>query len=128
MRRTEVTNVILETLQTNVPSVPWTSKVSGVATSNSVEGTVACDSVTFEYDSKDISVVANATYYVYIVDLNSTVDVDGLADEVFQCLNNDDLGGVLIVGDVVRINYGLAPGKPKSSAVLLEYRVKYYDN
>jgi hypothetical protein len=89
---------------------------------------VACDSVTFEYDSKDISVVANATYYVYIVDLNSTVDVDGLADEVFQCLNNDDLGGVLIVGDVVRINYGLAPGKPKSSAVLLEYRVKYYDN
>ncbi len=128
MRRTEVTNAILETLQANVPSVPWTSKVSGVATSNAVEGTVACDSVTFEYDSKDNSVVANATYYVYIVDLNSTTDVDGLADEVFQCLNNDDLGGVLIVGDVVRINYGLAPGKPKSSAVLLEYRVKYYDN
>lgn len=128
MRRAEVTNAILETLQANVPNVPWTSKVSGVATSNAVEGTVACDSVTFEYDSKDISVVANATYYVYIVDLNSTVDVDGLADEVFQCLNNDDLGGVLIVGDVVRINYGLAPGKPKSSAVLLEYRVKYYDN
>ena len=128
MRRAEVTNAILETLQVKVPSVTWTSKVAGVATSNAVEGTVACDSVTFEYDSKDISVVANATYYVYIVDLNSTVDVDGLADEVFQCLNNDDLGGVLIVGDVVRINYGLAPGKPKSSAVLLEYRVKYYDN
>lgn len=126
MRRAEVTNAILEALQAGVPDISWTAKIAGVATSNKVEGTIACDRVTFEYDSKN-SLVANATYFVYIVDLNSTNDVDGLADAAFQCLNNEDLGGVLIVGDVVRINYGIAPGKPNSSAVLLEYAVKYYD-
>lgn len=126
MRRTEVTNAILAALQANVPDIPWSAKVFGAATSNKVEGTIACDRVDFQYDTKN-SLVTTATYYVYIVDVNSAVDVDGLADAAFQCLNNDDLGGVLIVGDVVRISYGVAPGKPTSSAALLEYVVKYYE-
>lgn len=126
MRRTEVTNAILSALQENVP-ISWTTKVFGVATSNKVEGTIACDRVTFKYDSKN-SLVATATYYVYIVDVNSQVNVDALADAVFHCLNNDDLDGVLIVGDIVRISYGIAPGKPDSSAVLLEYVVQYYED
>ncbi|MBR6635948.1 MAG: hypothetical protein IKK97_00705 [Phascolarctobacterium sp.] len=127
MRRAEVTNAILTTLQANVPAVPWSAKVFGAATSNKVEGTIACDRVEYQYDSKN-SLVATATYYVYIVDVNSTNDVDGLADAVFQCLNNDDLAGVLIVGDIVRISYGVAPGKANSSAVLMEYVVQYYED
>lgn len=127
MRRNEITNAILDTLTTNIPSVPWTSKIIGVATSNTVEGTVACDSVTYQYDAKD-SLVARATYYIYIVDLNSTNDVESVADQVFSVLNNSDLDGALIVGDIVRINYGVSPGKPNSSAVLLEYVVEYYEN
>lgn len=127
MRRNEITNAILDTLTTNIPSVPWTSKIIGVATSNTVEGTVACDSVTYQYDAKD-SLVARATYYIYIVDLNSTNDVESVADQVFSVINNSDLDGALIVGDIVRINYGVSPGKPNSSAVLLEYVVEYYEN
>lgn len=127
MRRNEITNAILDTLTTNIPSVPWTSKIIGVATSNTVEGTVACDSVTYQYDAKD-SLVARATYYIYIVDLNSTNDVESVADQAFSVLNNSDLDGALIVGDIVRINYGVSPGKPNSSAVLLEYVVEYYEN
>ena len=126
MRRTEVTNAILETLTACVPSIPWTSKVIGVAASKSVEGTIACDKVSFGYDAKN-SIVATATYYIYIVDVNSTTDVDGLAEQVFECLHNDDLGGVITVGDILQITYGVAPGKPNSSAVLLEYVVKYYE-
>lgn len=126
MRRTVVTNAILTALQANVPDIPWSTKVFGVATSNKPEGTIACDRVDFKYDTKN-SLVTTATYYIYIVDVNSTIDVDELADAAFQCLNNDDLGGVLIVGDVVRISYGVAPGKPTSSAALLEYVVQYYE-
>ena len=127
MRRNEVTQAIIECLKNAVPEVPWGVRITGANRSKVVEGSVTCDRVSFEYDSKD-SLVAKATYLIYIIDPNSTENVDVLGDKVFFALNNDDLDGVVICGDVTNITYGSAPGITGSGVVLLNYSVEYYEN
>ena len=127
MRRATVTQAIFETLKEAVPEVPWSVRFSGANRSKGVEGTVSCDRVSFEYDSKD-SLVAKATYNIYILDANSTENVDELADKVFLVLNDDDLDGVIICGDITQVQYGSMPGMPSSGVVVLTYVVEYYEN
>lgn len=126
MRRAEVTQTIFDYLKTSVPEVPWSVRLSGANRSKEVEGTVSCDRVSFQYDTKD-SLVAKAIYGIYILDANSTENVDALADKVFAVLNNDDLGGVVICGDITQIQYGSKPGMAGSGVAMLTYVVEYYE-
>lgn len=127
MRRATVTQTIVDILKEAVPEVPWGVRFSGANRSKGVEGTVSCDRVSFEYDSKD-SLVAKATYNIYILDANSTENVDELADKVFFVLNDDDLDGVIICGDITQVQYGSMPGMPSSGVAVLTYVVEYYEN
>ena len=127
MRRATVTQTIVDILNEAVPEVPWGIRFSGANRSKEVEGTVSCDRVSFEYDSKD-SLVAKATYNIYILDANSTENVDELADKVFVVLNDDDLDGVIICGDITQVQYGSMPGMPSSGVAVLTYVVEYYEN
>ena len=126
MRRAEVTQTIFETLKEAVPEVPWSVRLTGANRSKGIEGTVSCDRVSFQYDAKD-SLVAKAIYGIYILDANSTENVDALADKVFAVLNDDDLGGVITCGDITEIQYGSKPGAAGSGVAILTYVVKYHE-
>ena len=125
MKQAEVTGIILDQLRNKVPQIPWSARLTGADRGRTVMGTVTCDRVAFFYDTKD-DLVAKAEYKIYILDANSTENVDELAEVVFAALNNDDLGGALIVGDITDIVYGSSQGKPNSGIAALTYVIEYY--
>lgn len=126
MKRKEVTAAILKLLSEALPNIRWQQRISGAGRSKDVEGSVTNDRTDYRYDDKD-SLVATAVYYVYIVDANSTENVDEMADTAFKVLNDDDLDGIAVVGEVKRIIYGSPQGRPQAGVALLEYEVTYYE-
>lgn len=126
MKRKEVTAAVIKRLAEALPDIRWQQRVSGAGRGKDVEGSVTNDRISYRYDDKD-SLIASAVYYIYIVDANSTENVDEMADVAFKALNDDDLDGLAIVGEIKRIIYGSPQGKPQAGVVLLEYEVAYYE-
>lgn len=126
MKRKAITAAIIGLLAEVLPDVSWQERISGAARSKAVEGSVTNDRISYRYDDKDC-LVATGLYYIYIVDANSVESVDEMSDTAFKALNDEDLGGMAIVGDVKRVIYGTPQGKPQVGVALLEYEVTYYE-
>ena len=126
MRRKAITAAIIELLAKALPDIRWQQRISGAGRGKDVEGSVTNDRIAYHYDDKE-SLVATAVYHIYIVDANSTENVDELADVAFKALNDDDLDGIAVVGEIKRIIYGSPQGKPQAGIALLEYEVTYYE-
>lgn len=124
-KRTEVDNAILSILQDNIPNVTWTKIFKGFQRGKGVIGSVVSDHIDFEYDAKEQR-KATATYVIIITDSYNTDVVDSIADSVDELLDNDDLNGIITIGDIKSIHYGASPNKSESGSALLIYEVKYY--
>ena len=124
-KRKEVEDAIMGVLESNVPNVKWSKIFKGFKREKEISGSLVNDSTDFEYDAKN-QLKATARYVVIIADPNNTDTVDNLADEVFELLDNDDLDGTVIIGEVKSIIYASAPTKSEAGAALLNYEVKYY--
>lgn len=126
MRRKEISGAIRSRLESSVPAVIWTERLTGASRGKEVCGSVTCDRVSYRWEDKT-SLVATATYSIYLVDTASTGMVDDLADEVFTTLHADDLDGAVIDSNVMQVMYGSAQGKPDVGIVMMEYKVEYYE-
>ena len=126
MRRKEISGAIRSRLESSVPAITWTERLTGASRGKDVCGSVTCDRVSYRWEDKT-SLVATATYSIYLVDTNSGGMVDDLADEVFIALHADDLDGAVIDSNVLNVMYGSAQGKPDVGIVMMEYKVEYYE-
>ena len=126
MRRKEISGAIRSRLESSVPAITWTDRLTGASRGKDVCGSVTCDRVSYRWEDKT-SLVATATYSIYLVDTNSGGMVDDLADEVFIALHADDLDGAVIDSNVLNVMYGSAQGKPDVGIVMMEYKVEYYE-
>ncbi len=124
-RRKEVEAAILGILETNLSQVSWKKMFKGFQREKGVSGSLVNFKTDFERDSKD-KLKATAVYSIILADPDNTDTVDDIADDVFDLLDNDDLDGVITVGDVKSIYYGAAPNKAEAGSVLMVYQVQYY--
>lgn len=111
MRRKAVGEKILSMLEAALPDVEWSARVTGASRSGGACGSVTSDRISYNYDDKN-SLIAEAVYMIYIVDVNSTEAVDEMADTAFTVLNDDDLDGLAISSRVKQVIYGSPQGKP----------------
>lgn len=125
IKRKEIEDAILDILQTNIPDVSWVKIFKGFQREKGMSGSIVNDHIDFQYDAKN-QCLATATYTIIIADPDNTETVDTTADEVFELLDNDNLDGKAIIGDVKSIAYAAAPNKANAGAALLVYEVKYY--
>lgn len=126
MRRKEVSAAICSLLESSVPAVKWVERLSGAGRGKDVCGSVTCDRVEYRWEDKS-DLIATAIYSIYLVDAASGGVVDDLADDVFEAIHADDLGGVVLDSNVERVVYGGAQGKPDVGIVMMEYKVEYYE-
>lgn len=126
MRRKEIGAAIRSLLETSVPTVSWTERLAGASRGKDVCGSITCDRVTYQWQDKT-TLIATATYSIYLVDTPSSGTVDDLADEVFTALHSDNLDGMVIDSNVLSVLYGSAQGKPDIGVVMMEYEVQYME-
>lgn len=124
-KRTAVDNAIFDMLQNEFPQVTWTKLFKGFQRGKGLTGSIVNDHIDLEYDAKN-QLLATATYVIILADSENTETVDAVADEVFELLDDDDLDGTAVVGDVKSIYYGASPNKAEAGSALLIYEVKYY--
>lgn len=122
--RENVTAAILEIAKNTVPSVKWATKLVGANRGGDIEGSVSCDRIDYTYKAKGLT-FAQASYSVYIVDVNSVDGVDGFADELFDALHDSDLNGTCVKALITRVQYGAANGYPNVGVVLLTLEAQY---
>ena len=125
VKRKAVETAILTMLGTNIKDVTWTRYFKGFQRGKGVVGSLVSDRIDFEYDAKN-QCKATGRYVLIIADSENTDTVDGVADEAFDLLDNDDLNGTVTICEVKRISYAAAPTKSDAGAVLLELEVNYY--
>lgn len=126
MRRKEIGAAIRSLLETSVPTVTWTERLTGANRGKDICGSITCDRVQYAWSDKT-TLVATAKYSIYLVDTPSSGTVDDIADEVFTTLHSDDLGGLVIDSNILEIIYGAAQGKPEIGIVMMEYEVQYIE-
>lgn len=126
MRRKEIGAAIRSLLESSVPTVTWTERLAGANRGKEICGSITCDRVAYSWQDKT-TLVATATYSIYLVDTPSSGTVDDIADDVFTALHADDLDGMVIDSNVLTVMYGAAQGKPDIGVVMMEYEVKYIE-
>ena len=126
MLRKDISGAIRAALEAAVPSVKWTERLQGASRGKDIIGSVTCDRVSYRWDDKT-TLIATATYSIYLVDTPSTGTVDDLADAAFAALHADDLGGIAVDSNILNVMYGCAQGKSDIGVVLMEYQVEYVE-
>ena len=124
-RREEVTAVLLELLQTEMPEVSWNKQLNGAVRGNELKGTVSCDRLEFEWTAKNVR-MATASYAIYLIDVTSIDGVDALADKIDVILcENWQLGGAVTNSVVKSIIFGAAQGSPNAGMALINFEVLF---
>jgi hypothetical protein len=124
-RRKEVEDAVLRILADEVSDVPWGAAVAGAKRGRSLEGTVACDRVSFKADAKD-GREATAVFSVYVIDGAGGGRAEETADKADAVLAaNPTLDGWATDSFVRRMFFGVAQGKPEIGVALLELEVKF---
>lgn len=123
-KREIVTAAVLEIAAAAAPDVKWANKLTGANRSREKEGSVTCDRVEYIYKAKGMT-FAEATFSIYLIDVNSVDGVDGLADAVFDALHDSDLNGTCIKALVTKVQYGAAKDYPSVGIALLSLDVQY---
>lgn len=125
VKRQAVTDAIYTMLSANIKNVTWSKYFKGFQRGLGITGSVVCDHIDYEYDSK-AQCMATATYTIIVADPDNLDTVDTIADTVFDLLDCDNLNGTAEIGLVKSINYASAPTKADAGAILVVYEVKYY--
>lgn len=126
-RRKEITDVLFDLLQDQIPEVHWGTLVTGANRTNRLEGTISCDRITYQEMTKQ-SRKGVLTYSIYLLDTQSIEGVDEIADEIDAILTQyPDLGGWCTDSRVKEIIFGAAQGRANVGVALISYEV-YFDS
>lgn len=125
-RQGEIRQAILRILKDEVPQVPdWQYAVKGFNRSKTIEGTIACDSVSFIRDYKGEE-EALASYKIYIIDPDNSGDVEEIAfliREVF--IKNSSLDNWATDCLIKNMYFGIAQGARNAGAAVIDLEVKF---
>ena len=123
-RQTEITEALAAIVKATAPEIKWGINIVGSRASKEVEGTISYDRVEYRQEAQDY-IVANATYSIYVIDINANADLENLSDKLFAVLYNNDFEGLIYNGVVTHVIFGTPRGDQKAAAMLMEYQVEY---
>ncbi len=124
-RRTEVTEALVRILEDEIKEVAWFKRTVGAVRGKVMHGTVSCDKISYEWDTKGDR-TATATYSIFITDDSSVDGVDVIADRIDEVLTaNPSLDNWATDSVISEIVYGAAQGKTTVGVALITLKVDY---